>query len=61
MICGKKKTSFLTFNDNLLALNQLLTFVSYLLIFSNKALIPLCEKKRFVSFTNMIGFSIFEV
>ena len=61
MICGKKKTSFLTFNDNLLALNQLLTFVSYLLIFSNKALISLCEKKRFVSFTNMIGFSIFEV
>ena len=61
MICGKKKTSFLTFNDNLLALNQLLTFVSYLLIFSNKTLISLCEKKRFVSFTNMIGFSIFEV
>ena len=44
----------------LLALNQLLTFVSSLLIFSNKALMSQCEKKRFASSANMIGFSTFE-
>ena len=51
---------FLTFNDNLLALHQLFTFVSSLFIFSSKMLMSLCEKKRFVSSTNMTGFSNFE-
>ena len=61
MICGEKKNlAFLTFNDNLLTLNQLLTFVSSLSIFSNKMLMQLCEKKRFMSSANMIGFSTFE-
>ena len=61
MICGKKKTCFfLTFNNNLLALIQLLTFVSPLFIFSNKMLMSLCEKKRFLSPASMIGFSTFE-
>ena len=56
----KENLVFLRFNDNLLALNQLLTFVSSLFIFSNKMLMSLCEKKRFVSSANMIGFSTFE-
>ena len=57
----KENLVFWTFNDNLLALNQLLTLVSSLFIFSNKMLMSLCEKKRFVSSANMIGFSTFEV
>ena len=56
----KEYLVFLTFNDNLLALNQLLTFVSPFFIFSNKMLMSLCEKKRFVSSSDMIGFSTFE-
>ena len=56
----KEYLVFLTFSDNLLALNQLLTFVNSLFIFSNKMLMSLCEKKRFVSSVNMIGFSTFE-
>ena len=47
----------LAFNNNLLALNQLLIFVSSFFIFSKKMLISLCEKKRFVWSTNIIGFS----
>ena len=39
----KESLVFLTFNDNLLALNQLLTFVSSLFIFSNKTLMSLCQ------------------
>ena len=50
----------MSFDNNLLALNQLLTSVISLFIFSNKMLMSLCEKKRFVSSANMIGFSIFE-
>ena len=56
----KEYLVFLAFNINLLALNQLLTFVSYLFTFSNKMLMTLRENKRFMSSTNMIGFSIFE-
>ena len=56
----KENLVFLTFNDNLLALNQLLTFINSLFIFSNKMLMSLCEKKRFVLSANMIGFSTFE-
>ena len=37
----KENLVFLTFNNNLLALNQLLTFVSSLFIFSNKMLMSL--------------------
>ena len=51
---------FLKFNDNLLVLKQSLTFVSALLIFPNKTLMLLCEKKSSVTSVNMIGFSIFE-
>ena len=51
---------FLTFNYNLLALNQLLTFVSSSFIFSNKTLMLVCMKKRFLSSTNMIEFTLFE-
>ena len=51
---------FLTFNDSLLALNQLLTFISSLLFFSNKMLVSLYGKNRFVSSANMIRFSNFE-
>ena len=58
----RKKEYFvvLTFNDNLLSLNQLFTFASSSFIFSNKMLMSLCDKKRFVSSANMTGFSIFE-
>ena len=44
----------------MIALNQLLALVSALLIFSNKRLMPLCEKKRFLLSGNMIEFSTFE-
>ena len=56
----KKTNFFLTFDYNVLALNESLTFVSSLFIFSNKILMSLCEKKRFVSSVNMVGFSTFE-
>ena len=56
----KENLVFLTFNDKLLALTQLLTFVGSLFIFSNKMLMSLCEEKRFVSPANMIGLSTFE-
>ena len=54
VVFGKKSTW------NLLTLNQLLTFVSSLFIFSNKTLMSLCEKKRFVPSANTIGISTFE-
>ena len=56
----KEYLVFLKFNDNLLALNQLLTVFSSLLILLNKMLMSLCEKKRFVQSTGMIEFNTFE-
>ena len=56
----KRILVFLKFNDNLLVLNQSLTFVSALLIFPNKTLMSLYEKKSSVTSVNMIVFSIFE-
>ena len=52
---------FFTFNNNLLALNQLVMLVISSFIFPNKTLMPLYEKKIFVLSAYMIGFSTFEV
>ena len=53
-------TVILPFNDNLLALNQLLKISRSLSIFLNKTLMSLCEKRRIESSANMIGFDAFE-
>ena len=52
---------FFTFNNNLLALNQLVILVISSFIFPNKTLLPLYEKKIFVLSAYMIGFSTFKV
>ena len=57
----KEYLVFLTFKDNLLASNHLFILVSSSFIFSNKMLMSLCRKKRFVSSANMIEVSTFEV
>ena len=56
----KENLVFLTFKDNLLALNSLLTFVSSLFIFFKQDVNVTVWKKRFVSSANMIWFSTFE-
>ena len=55
----KEYLFFLTFNDNLLRLNQITYIRQFFIHFSNNMLMPLCEK-RFMSSPNMIGLSTFE-
>ena len=57
---GKEYLVFLRLSDKLLTLNQFLTFVSSLFIFSTKILLSQCEKKRFAASANIIRFSTFE-